>query len=64
MRYTLLEEPGGLWSVVDSTTGKPADLMGVQTDNLDKAFAEDLMAVLESQDMKQKLTRGPLWTFK
>ncbi|ESZ33209.1 hypothetical protein X733_13630 [Mesorhizobium sp. L2C067A000] len=64
MRYTLLEEPGGLWSVVDGATGKPADLLGVQTEQLDKTFAEDLMAILESQDMKRKLTRGPLWNLK
>lgn len=53
MRYKLVEEPEGTFAVIDTRTRKPADAYGIPAVSLDKEFAEDLQAMLESLDLRR-----------
>lgn len=58
MRYDLVREPEGTWTVWDKHSRKPADNDGHPAVGLPKEYAVDLQALLESVDMRRKLTRG------
>lgn len=58
MRYDLVKEPEGTFTVWDRHTRKPADPEGHPAVGLAKEYTVQLMFLLEGLDMRRKLTRG------
>lgn len=42
----------------DVFTGQPADAWGAAAEYLDQGYAEDLAALLNSEDLKRRLSQG------
>jgi hypothetical protein len=48
LQYALKPEPGSLWTVLDMSTGKPADVNGIVLRRLDLGMADDLVNTLNA----------------
>jgi len=59
MRYQIVDEPKGTWSVVDTDTGKPVDHDGKPAVGLTKYYAYNVMLFLESEHLRSELRRKP-----
>jgi hypothetical protein len=58
MRYELVEETEGTFTVWDRHTRKPADAWGTPAVGLTKEYAVDLQALLESLYLRRRLYGG------
>ncbi|ESX81580.1 hypothetical protein X748_30510 [Mesorhizobium sp. LNJC386A00] len=61
LRYEVRREPDGTWAVFDVFTGQPAIVVGHPSVDLpDMEYAEELAAILNANDLKQRLSHGRL----
>ncbi|ESZ77834.1 hypothetical protein X726_00735 [Mesorhizobium sp. L103C105A0] len=59
LRYGVRREPDGTWTVFDVFTGLPANVAGHPSVDLpDMEYAEELAAILNANDLKQRLSHG------
>ncbi|ESX81605.1 hypothetical protein X729_31785 [Mesorhizobium sp. L103C131B0] len=59
LRYDIRREPDGTWTVFDVFTGLPAIVAGHPSVDLpDMEYAEELAAILNADDLKQRLSHG------
>ncbi|WP_404926556.1 hypothetical protein [Mesorhizobium sp. ORM16] len=57
-RYDLKMDLDKTWTVFDVFTGLPVDAWGVPAVGLDKDYADDLVALLNSLDLKRRVAQG------
>ncbi|TJV06489.1 MAG: hypothetical protein E5Y12_04720 [Mesorhizobium sp.] len=58
LRYGLRQDPDGSWTVFDVFTAAASGCMGAAAEYLDQGYAEDLAALLNSEDLKRRLSQG------
>ncbi|ESZ45685.1 hypothetical protein ACYG9R_19740 [Mesorhizobium sp. RSR565B] len=59
LRYDIRREPDRTWTVFDVFTGLPAIVAGhASVDLPDMEYAEELAAILNADDLKQRLSHG------